>query len=111
MRMHYPAVEIDDEAEASRPVVKVLTDNPEVAYRCSPTIFARSNRRDDSHSAVLDQIGCLLGEIDNHPSLLRGHPFTQAECKQCDRYSDREFHTDLLLLVHFDTDFGELVRS
>src|ERR1700724_1160782 len=98
IRIPHPAVEIDDETEASRAVVKVLADNLEVAYRSSPPIFARSNRRDDSHSAVLDQIGCLLGEIYNHPSLLRGHPSTQAECEQGDRYSYRVFHTDLFCL-------------
>src|SRR5260370_22021612 len=98
MRIHDHAVEIDDEAEASRAVVKVLADNLEVAYRSSPPIFARSNRRDDSHSAVLDQIGCLLGEIYKHPSLLRGHPSTQAECEQGDRYSYRVFHPDLFCL-------------
>src|ERR1700736_90593 len=66
----YSAGRVSDQTEVPGPVIEVFADDPETPGRCFPTLFSRSNRRNESHPAILNQIDRLLGQINDHRSLM-----------------------------------------
>ena len=64
------AVSVGDQTEVSGLVVDVLADDPKAPDRGSPTLFAGSDRRDESDPPVLDQTSGLLGKVNDHLGLL-----------------------------------------
>ena len=51
----YSAVRVADQAEVSGLVVHIFADDPEAPGRSSPTLFARSNRRNKDHPASISR--------------------------------------------------------
>src|SRR5215469_11135461 len=71
VRINNPAVTINHQTEIGGNMVHVLFYDMESPNRSSPALFARSNGRNQSDSAVLKQISRLLSQVNNNCGVLR----------------------------------------